>query len=156
MLISEYEQFQLSQASNTAINSPAAKRSLYSASQESQASCSVLWKLCNDIIEGKSDYESSTDSVEYVVDSYIKEQNQYWASNSLLYWKDHQCTWPTLASISRRYLCAPPSSAVSVRLFSSAGQISTTKWNRLAQMNVERLLFYKKIWDCLILIINWN
>ena len=77
MLISEYEQFQLSQASNTAINSPAAKRSLYSASQESQASCSVLWKLCNDIMGGKSDYESSTDSVEYVVDSYIKEQNQY-------------------------------------------------------------------------------
>ena len=109
MLISEYEQFQLSQASKTDTDPPAAKRSLYSASQE----------FCNDTIgeksdyesstdsveyvadsyikelnQEKSDYESSTDSVEYVADSYIKEQNQPRASNPLLYWKDHQCTWP--------------------------------------------------------------
>ena len=83
MLISEYEQFQLSQASKTDTDPPAAKHSLYSASQE----------FCNDIIGEKSDYESSTDSVEYAADSYIKEQNQPRASNPLLYWKDHQCTF---------------------------------------------------------------
>ena len=108
MLISEYEQFQLSQASKTDTDPPTAKHSLYSASQE----------FCNDIIGEKSDYESSTDSVEYAADSYIKEQNQPRASNPLLYWKDNQCTWPILASISRRYLSAPgpPSPVASERL----------------------------------------
>ena len=130
MLISEYEQFQLYQASKTDTDPPAAKCSLYSACQESQASCSVLWKLCNDIIGENSDYESFTDLVEYVVDSYIKEQNQPRASNLLSYWKDHQCTWPILASISRGYLSAPPSSVASERLFSSAGQISIKLYNK--------------------------
>ena len=141
MLISEYEQFQVSQASNATnadTDPPAAKRSPQSTSQESS---SVLWTLCNDIIGEKSDYESSTDSVEYVVDSYIKEQNQSRASDPLSYWKERECTWPILASIGRRYLSAPPSSVASERLFSSAGQISTAKRNRLAPVNVERLLF---------------
>ena len=70
------------------------------------------------LIGEKSDYEASTDLVEYVADSYIKEQNQPRALNHLLYWKDHQCTWPILASISRRYLSAPgpPSPVASERL----------------------------------------
>ena len=63
MLISEYEQFQLSQASKTDTDPPAAKRSLYSVSQE----------FFNDIIWEKSDYESSTDSVEYVADSHCQK-----------------------------------------------------------------------------------
>ena len=70
MLISEYEQFSFLRLVILTLILLLQVFTL----QESQASCSVLWKLCNDITGEKSAYESSTDSVEYVVDSYIKEQ----------------------------------------------------------------------------------
>ena len=134
----EYEQFQ---TSNDDTDPPAANLSHSSNDHESS---SVLWNLTNAIIGEKSDSESSTDSVEYIVDSYVKEQNQPRSSDPLLYWKSHPSTWPILASISSRYLSAPPSSVASERLFSSAGQISTIKRNRLSPINVERLLSYMK------------
>ena len=79
----------------------------------------------------KSDSKASPESVECVVDTYLKELNQPRKSNPLQYWKEHKQLWPILVSLAFKYLCAPPSSVATERLFSTAGDISTETRNCL-------------------------
>ena len=62
-------------------------------------------------------------------------------SDPFSYWKSNQGNLPHLASLARRYLCAPSASVASERLFSSASQICTDLRNRLSPTKVEYLLF---------------
>ena len=112
---------------------------------ESQSqSKSLLWKFCSEIMSEKSDNEELPESMDFVIDTYLKEPNEPCKSNPLEYWKDREHTWPILALMSTKYLCAPPSTVASERLFSTAGNILTETRNRLSADKLEKLLFLNK------------
>jgi len=139
MLISEYESF----TSEQDLEPPTSKHPRVQ-QDETQKSKSLLWQFCDEIMEEKSGTEASPDSLECVVDTYLKELNQPRKSNPLQYWKEHQQLWPVLVLLASKYLCAPPSSVASERLFSTAGDISTETRNRLLPGKLEQLLFLNK------------
>jgi len=60
------------------------------------------------------------------------------------WWKIHHISFPILATLSKKYLCIPPSSAPSERVFSTASLILSKKRNRLDSKNAGSLLFVKK------------
>ena len=62
--------------------------------------------------------------------------NQY-----LTWWANNQNRFPSLAKLAQKYLCAPPTSVPSERLFSLAGDVYDEKRNRLAPERAETLLF---------------
>jgi len=47
------------------------------------------------------------------------------------YWIDRLSSWPILASLAKRYLCAPPATVASERLFSTAVNVCTDSRNCL-------------------------
>jgi len=51
--------------------------------------------------------------------------------------------YPNIAHVAKRYLCAPPTSVASERLFSSASRVYTDRRNRLAPKKADMLLFIK-------------
>ena len=76
MLISEYESF----TSDQDLEPPASKHPRVQ-QDETQKSKSLLWQFCDEIMEKKSGSEASPDSLECVVDTYLKELNQPRKSN---------------------------------------------------------------------------
>ena len=62
-------------------------------------------------------------------------------NDPLLYWKNNEQSNPLLAKLARRFLCAPPGSVPSERLFITAGDIADSKRNRFLPDKVEMLLF---------------
>ena len=80
MLISENE----SNTSEQDLDPPTSKCQRV---QQNEKSKSLLWQFCDEIMEEKSDSEVSPESVEYVVDTYLKEPNQPQKSSPLQYWK---------------------------------------------------------------------
>ena len=67
--------------------------------------------------------------------------------NILEWWKAHEGVLPLLASLAKRVLTIPSSSAKSERVFSSGGNIVTAKRNRLSPKNVQNLLVIKENMD---------
>ena len=78
MLISENE----SNTSEQDLDPPTSKCQWV---QQNEKSKSLLWQFCDEIMEEKSDSEVSPESVEYVVDTYLKEPNQPQKSSPLQY-----------------------------------------------------------------------
>ena len=105
---------------------------------------SLLWKFCDELTDENSETESSPESTQSVVDAYLKEATQPRKSDPLSYWKRNQENLPHLTNLAMRYLCAPPASVASERLFSTAGNICTELRNRLSPTKVEYLLFLNK------------
>lgn len=105
---------------------------------------SLLWKFCDELMDENCETVSSPESTQSVVDAYLKEPNQPRKSDPLLYWKRNQSNLPHLTNLAKQYLCAPPASVASERLFSTAGNICTELRNRLSPTKVEYLLFLNK------------
>lgn len=63
--------------------------------------------------------------------------------NPLLWWKEQQ-DLPLLSSLAKRYLCIPATSVASERVFSTAGDIVSTKRSLLKHEHVDQLIFLKK------------
>jgi len=59
------------------------------------------------------------------------------------WWRQHECQYPRVADVERRYLSAPSTSVASEPLFSSAGDLYSDSGNRMAGQLVEKLLFIK-------------
>ncbi|XP_056100506.1 zinc finger BED domain-containing protein 4-like [Rhinichthys klamathensis goyatoka] len=59
----------------------------------------------------------------------------------LEWWKQNEKRFPILARLSRKFLCPPPSSVPSERVFSEVGAIYENKRSRLTGQNAERLCF---------------
>jgi hypothetical protein len=66
-------------------------------------------------------------------------------SEPLLYWKNEH-SFPLIKQLVKKYLCAPPSSVESERLFSTAGNIYTNKRNKLSGEHAEQQLFLHHHW----------
>lgn len=59
----------------------------------------------------------------------------------ILWWKEHYKQFPKLSQICQKYLCSPPSSVYSEKIFSEAGNVFDAKRNRLSSDNGEKLIF---------------
>ena len=59
------------------------------------------------------------------------------------WWAANIHRFPILSKLAQQYLCAPPTTVASERLFSGAGDVYDDKRNRLAPDNAELLLFIK-------------
>ncbi|XP_036319709.1 zinc finger BED domain-containing protein 4-like [Rhagoletis pomonella] len=62
----------------------------------------------------------------------------------LTWWKYSRKEYPNLFTLAMKYLCAPPSSVNSERVFSASGNIYVENRNRLLPDNAEMLLFVMK------------
>lgn len=60
------------------------------------------------------------------------------------YWLNHQATYPLLSSVTIDTLSIPGSSAPVERVFSTAGDSTIRKRNRLSDHNLEREVLLKK------------
>ena len=105
---------------------------------------SLLWKYCDELMDKNSEKESSLLSTQSVIDNYLKEPTLSRNSDLLAYWKSNQDNLPLLTSLATQYLCAPPASLASERLFSIAANLCTDLRNRLTPTKVEYLLFLNK------------
>ncbi len=84
------------------------------------------------------------DTCNAVVDKYLAEPLiPFHRGNSYSWWAANKLRFPALAKLAQRYLCAPPTSVPSERLFSGASEIYDPKRNRLAPERAEMLLFIK-------------
>ena len=143
MLIAEHEQLEMEQLQMEGTSDISSKRARLD-QDDTATSCAtkkslLLWKYCDELMDENSETESSPVSTQSVIDNYLKEPTL-----PLLYWKSNQKILPHLASLARHYLCAPPASVASERLFSTAANICTDLRNRLSPTKVEYLLFLNK------------
>ena len=63
--------------------------------------------------------------------------------NPLQWWKEQQ-DLPLLSSLAKKYLCIPATSVASERVFSTAGDIVSSKRSLLKPEHVDQLIFLKK------------
>lgn len=76
-------------------------------------------------------------------DSYLNEPLQPPSTKVLDYWNLH-IQYDKLRLLAKKYLCLPPTTVFSERLFSTAGLICDKKRNRLDPDRVKMLVFLKK------------
>jgi len=60
------------------------------------------------------------------------------------YWRIRKSELPKMSILARRYLCAPPTSVSSERLFSTSGGICSDKRTRLLPEKLEMLVLLSK------------
>jgi len=78
------------------------------------------------------------------LDAYLAEQRITFGRESCYsWWANNRHRFPYLVKVARQYLCAPPTSVGSERLFSGAGDVLDDKRNRVAPEKAEMLLFIK-------------
>ena len=144
MLLAAHEQLEMEGISNTSSKRARLDDTQDDTSVSANKRSSLLWKYCDELMDKNSKTESSPLSMQSVIDSYLKEPTLPRKSDPLSYWKSNQESSPHLTSLARRYLCAPPASFASERLFSTAANICTDLCNRLSPTKVEYLLFLNK------------
>ncbi|XP_029958862.1 zinc finger BED domain-containing protein 1-like isoform X2 [Salarias fasciatus] len=65
-------------------------------------------------------------------------------ANPLNWWKEHECEYPLLSNLAKRYLCIPGTSVSSERVFSTAGDIITAQRSTLSPEHLDQILFLQK------------
>ena len=105
--------------------------------------CTEMWKMYNEILEetgtNLSDEDNTDELHMYIAEPLVP----FGRKSGFHWWGDNSKRFPNLAKIAQKYLCAPPTSVPSERLFSGAGNIYDEKRNRLTPENAEILLFIK-------------
>ena len=75
--------------------------------------------------------KSKESLIESEFQKYILEPLISNSKNPLEWWQQHLVSYPLLSGLANKFLCAPPSSIESERLFSTGGNIFTPHRNRL-------------------------
>ena len=75
------------------------------------------------------------------IEQYMSYKSIEKSSSPFKFWKMFSGSLKLLSSLSKKYLCSPPSSVESERLFSCGGQIYSPKRNRLNADTGEKLMF---------------
>ena len=65
-------------------------------------------------------------------------------ANPLNWWREHECEYPLLSKLAKRYLCIPGTSVSSDRVFSTEGDIITAQRNALTPEHLDQILFLHK------------
>ena len=155
MLTDEVEKLKVEGSEESQDSVPSAKRPRVQSQSQS-----LLLTCVEEMLEHCSDSEMEPDSPEIVITAYLKAPNLPLSesvpnpidpekagtrrNDPLLYWKKNEQSNPLLAKLARRFLCAPPGSVPSERLFSTAGDIADGKRNRFLPEKVDMLLFLRK------------
>jgi hypothetical protein len=74
-------------------------------------------------------------------ESYWLDKGQPRDGDPLHWWSVKQSAFPTIATLAKKYLCIPATSAASERIFSRAADIQTDARNRLSGKTVDSLIF---------------
>ena len=85
--------------------------------------------------------DSGYDRVKSEVERYIQEPLLDLDDDPLDWWKSRQSQYPLMSQLVRKYWSLPATSVRSEEAFSTAGNVLTTKRNRLLPENVDRLVF---------------
>ena len=62
----------------------------------------------------------------------------------LHWWKNNEPRYPLLANVARKYLCICATSTASERVFSTAGQVVSSRRSLLKPAKVDMLVFLAK------------
>ena len=109
----------------------------------SKRPCIGIWKHFSDILE-EAGASVSNESRLQELDTYLAEPLiKFGRESCYTWWATNKNRFPLLSKIARQYICAPPTTVASERLFSGAGDVYDDKRNRLAPDNAEMLLFIK-------------
>lgn len=65
-------------------------------------------------------------------------------ANPLNWWKEHECEYPLLSNLAKRYLCIPRTSVSSERVCSMATDIITAQRSALTPEHLDQILFLHK------------
>ena len=107
-------------------------------------STSKVWECLTEILHDCGATTDSDGGKEIMVDQYFSEPLiDYKKGNPYTWWYNNRLRYPLLAKLATRYLCSPPTSVPSERLFSGAGILYDEKRNKLTAEHAEMLLFIK-------------
>ncbi|KAL3976330.1 CD59 antigen [Sarotherodon galilaeus] len=79
--------------------------------------------------------------IEIELKSYLQVLDVDGEADPLDWWRLHQANFPRVASLARKYLCIPATSAPSERAFSTSGNIVTCQRSALKPETVDKLVF---------------
>lgn len=103
-----------------------------------------MWALYSKVILQSSLSVTNTGhSADNEVEAYLQDPLLPPSTNIFAYWKN-QHAFPRLRQLARKYLCVPPSTVESERLFSTAGLVVDKKRSRLDPERVRMLVFLNK------------
>ena len=78
--------------------------------------------------EGQVQSDDHLQHLQDELDRYLKEAEiNFRKDDPLLWWRNHETYFPTIAKLARKYLCIPASTAPSERVFSTAKNILQKK-----------------------------
>lgn len=105
-----------------------------------------MWSLYKGLMEKNPELSKTVShnlNIEQEVDNYLYEPLLEPHISVLDYWKS-EVRFKRLKYLVPKYLCIPPSSVPSERLFSSSGLVCDKKRNRLNPIKVQMLTFLNK------------
>ncbi|XP_063232336.1 zinc finger BED domain-containing protein 4-like [Bacillus rossius redtenbacheri] len=107
-------------------------------------SSSSIWSLYSQIMPERLASNKSDSTAVDEVTRYLRDPTVNPDTNILEYWKTQSACLPRLHKLSKKYLCSPPATVFSERLFSTAGNICDQKRNFLDRERVKMLVFLNK------------
>lgn len=102
----------------------------------SKQSDAMNYLFCSD-----SSLSEDEDNATEELQNYINEKDVSLSINPLQWWRDNEKRFPIISQIARKILCIPATSIPSERVFSTAGNIVTSKRSCLSSRNVNMLIF---------------
>ena len=84
------------------------------------------------------------DKIKIEFDAFLREPITDIESDPLQWWKARASIYPNLSLTVKHYMCIPATSVPSERVFSTAGNLLTSRRQRLTPENVEMLMFLNK------------
>ena len=95
--------------------------------------------------EGQVQSDDHLQHLQDELDLYLKEAEiNFRKDYPLLWWRNHETYFPTIAKLARKYLCIPASTAPSERVFSTAKSILQKKRWRILPERLGKCIFLRQ------------
>ena len=108
--------------------------------------CNPVWEVFDQQVASCASTQARLPSLSALteLDQYSKLPILPRKEDPLLWWKQNAHVFPSLQKVARVYLSTVATSVPSERLFSKAGELISTKRNRIKPKNVNMMLFLNK------------
>lgn len=106
-----------------------------------RSSSSALWEEFDETVENLIGGSNSSVAGIVEVDKYLNEPLISRYENPLVWWVERKKIYPRLYELVKRRACIVATSVPCERIFSKAGQVITTRRNRLSSTKVSQILF---------------